>query len=387
MISVIRDLAEFRALEKDWNALAGRFPDPLVQHEWLLAGAEAQGGESEIAVFVLRSRDTIQAAAPLMSVRSAGITTYQYIGHWLGEPTSLLYDSMDSLRALLAGLQACGRPVVLNRQRVDGPEAQLWRRPLLRRSLRMDWDSGPSSWVPLSGGWAAVEAAMSSGSRSYIRRKRKRAEQLGKVEFRAFSPTEETVDPLLQEVFRVEAAGWKGRNGTAILMDPRMERFCLAYGRAAARLGILRIFLLTIGGETAAVRLAVEHSGRIWELKIGYDERWHQCSPGLLLTHETLRHACERDLEAHEFLGHHAPWQEHWACRTHHYSTVRTYPVPTLAGSVALARDVGYFASKQMYQRLRLKQLRLMVRKAINVRARSASTGTTTESSAPKRAA
>ncbi len=63
------------------------------------------------------------------------------------------------------------------------------------------------------------------------------------------------------------------------------------------------MFFLRIGDATVVARLAVEYSGRLWELKIAYDERFAKCSPGILLTHKTLRYACERGLTGHKFLG------------------------------------------------------------------------------------
>ena len=53
----------------------------------------------------------------------------------------------------------------------------------------------------------------------------------------------------------------------------------------------------------AAVRMAVEVENTLWELKIGYDEQFAKWSPGVVLTHETIRHAFEHGLSGLEFLG------------------------------------------------------------------------------------
>jgi CelD/BcsL family acetyltransferase involved in cellulose biosynthesis len=87
-----------------------------------------------------------------------------------------------------------------------------------------------------------------------------------------------------------------------------MRRFCTGYAKVAASNAMSRTLFLRLG-ERAAARMAVEYGDRLWEIKIDYDERFSRCSPGILLTHETLRWTCERHLISHEFLGTAEPWQ------------------------------------------------------------------------------
>jgi CelD/BcsL family acetyltransferase involved in cellulose biosynthesis len=167
------------------------------------------------------------------------------------------------------------------------------------------------------------------------------------VEFQALTPETSSLLPALREAFRVEAASWKGRNGTAILMRPRSERFFTEYAQAAARYGILRLFFLKIGGETAAARIALEHGNCLWDLKIGYDERFRDCSPGVLLTHATLRHAQERGLSGMEFMGYDEAWEHLWAVETHRYVTLSVHPL-SLRGALSFAQDWGWAATKPL---------------------------------------
>src|SRR5439155_13822651 len=111
------------------------------------------------------------------------------------------------------------------------------------------------------------------------------------------------LDRLLDEVFRVEAAGWKGREGTALANDSVRGMFYRRYAAAACRQGILRLCFLRIGDRVAAVQLGVESEGRFWLHKIGYDEAFAKCSPGMLLLRDTIRYAASRSLRSYEFLG------------------------------------------------------------------------------------
>lgn len=179
---------------------------------------------------------------------------------------------------------------------------------------------------------------MSSGRRSDLRGYRRRAERLGEVEFEIIPSEVSTLDQHLEELFRLEASGWKGREGSAILCHPHIHRFYTEYARSAAEAGMLRLFFLRIGGKTVAARLAVEHSKRLWDLRMGYDESFSRCAPGVLLTHETLRYAVDQGLEAYEFLGRAEAWERHWPCEEEEYASTRVYPF-SLQGQLALVQD------------------------------------------------
>jgi CelD/BcsL family acetyltransferase involved in cellulose biosynthesis len=353
MIEVITNVMELANLETEWNLLAARFATPLVRHEWFATCADTYADRYRIAVFILRQGSKIQAIAPLTFTRRAAVSTLQMIGHPLSEPTSLLYADENSLRLLLEGILSRRYPIFLNRHSATSCEEKLLRQFPLKRVYHRSWQAGHSAWVPTRQDWASFEAALSSSSRNYIKRRAKQAKQAGGLDLDVVTPTEQTLATHLQTFLRIEASGWKGREGTAIILNPEMKQFITMYSEAAARRGMLRLFFLKIGGERVAGRLAIEYANRLWELKIGYDEAWRKYSPGILLTHETLRYACERNLEGLEFLGHHAPWQEMWPTRMHHYHRSCLYPINSVRSYVPLVYDTGYYLLQDIYRKVR----------------------------------
>src|SRR5688500_13837411 len=112
-------------------------------------------------------------------------------------------------------------------------EMQILRELLPKYFLCVKWNGGVSPWVPLNMAWRDFEANISPGRRSDLRRYWRRAERVGQVEFQVVHPDKDTLIRHLMEVFRVEASGWKGRNGSAILLNPSMERFYNHYARTA----------------------------------------------------------------------------------------------------------------------------------------------------------
>jgi CelD/BcsL family acetyltransferase involved in cellulose biosynthesis len=353
-IDVVSDLAGLRALGTEWNRLAARFASPFLRHEWNLACAEAFSGSLRPAVHVLRFDGRIAAIAPLALVhghpngrRRTGVRRLEMLGTFGDVPGGCLYRDEESLKQLLRSLLADGRPIFLSHLESDGIEARLIGELLPRSSVCVTRDAGASYWVPLGVSWREFEPRISSNQRKNLRRRRRRAEELGQVGFEIIVADTGNVDHYLEEFFRVEAAGWKSRSGTALLSVPHMKRIETLYAQAAARLGILRFYFLRINNEAAAAQLVIDHGGRLWRLKIGYDERFRRISPGLLLAQEALRHACERGYEAIEPLGGAEPHKAIWTDRQRHYCSVRVYPVLSLAGSVALGCDFAAFVRRR----------------------------------------
>jgi CelD/BcsL family acetyltransferase involved in cellulose biosynthesis len=344
MIEVVSDLAGVRALGAEWNEIAEDFASPFLRHERSLALVEAFSDEIRPAVHVVRSRGRITAIAPLAFTRKFGATWLELLRGPTGFPSGpwgFLYRDEVSLAELVKHLLAGGRPVALHRIESDGVEARLLRELLPRRSVCLVRAAGACLWMPLGPSWGNVEARISSKRHRELRRERRRAEDLGQVRFEACAANEHNVDHYLQKFYRIEAAGWKARAGTAILSMPGHQRFYTIYARAAARLGLLRFYILHINDEPVAAQLVIVHGNRLWELKTGFDERFRRVSPGILLDYEILKHACERGYEAVEFLGVVEPYKAIWTSWQRSYCSIRIYPVLSLAGSAALGQDLA----------------------------------------------
>ena len=162
---------------------------------------------------------------------------------------------------------------------------------------------------------------------------------MGPLSFEMVSPTSSELELLLEEAFRVEASGWKGRSGSALARDVARGLFFSRYAAAACQKGILRLGFLRIGGRAVAMQLGVECNGRFWGLKCGYDEAYARCSPGTLLILETVRYAAERGLRSFEFLND-LRWIQMWTQLVRPCISLQAYP-PSLRGMAILAGDIS----------------------------------------------
>jgi CelD/BcsL family acetyltransferase involved in cellulose biosynthesis len=346
-LRIIRRLDDLDELSDGWERLGAEASTPMLDHAWIRACAETFTADGELHMLAVGASPHITAVAPLVR-RRAGLERLEFLGvKELQEPLDFLFSHPSALAHLANALVQLGIPLVLDRLPMDSPVVGALRSAYRRRGLVICSPSVGWSWIPLDTSWLQPEQHMNSGRRSDLRRARRIADGMGPVTAEVVSPKPNELGPLLEEAFRVEAASWKGRKGTALASDPLRRSFYRRYAAAACEKGILRLCLLRIGGRAAAVQLAVEWGRRFGLLKIGYDEEFARCSPGTLLMVASLRYAAARGLQSYEFLGEVEPWVQVWTPRVRPCVMLRAYPANAL-GIAALAADAGKFTWRRV---------------------------------------
>jgi Acetyltransferase (GNAT) domain len=124
-----------------------------------------------------------------------------------------------------------------------------------------------------------------------LRRQRHRLAEHGAVTFEvARSPHE--VAGALEIFLALEASGWKGKRGTALLQDDGDAGFIRRASVALAETGQCEIVTLRAGHSPVAAAIVLRHQNRAFYFKLGVDERYAKFSPGVQLTIELTRHLC-----------------------------------------------------------------------------------------------
>jgi CelD/BcsL family acetyltransferase involved in cellulose biosynthesis len=345
-LRLIETADELDELGPAWEALAAPSGSPTQRHAWAKAFAGAFGIEYELKILALGSGADVAAIAPL-ATRRDGVTRLELVaGEELSEPGDFVYRDAEALEALAAGVADLGLPMLLGRVIAGSPTGEALHKAFGRGTLFYSREAAPYPWIAIDEGWRDPEQKFNSDRRSDLRRARRRAEKEGEVTSVVMSPRREELGPLLEEIFRVEAAGWKGREGTALAGDVLRREFFTEFASGAADAGILRLAFLRIGERTAAVQLAAECGGRFWLLKVGYDEEFKRSSPGTLLMLETVRRAAELGLQSYEFLGTVEAWTRVWTEQERECVALRAYP-PRPGGLAAAALDAGRFARRR----------------------------------------
>ncbi len=339
----ISDLYGLDALAEPWSALtAERSSAPSDGFLWSKAAAQTFQREYSLSVRVIGNGTQALVIAPLAQ-RRGYLPRLEILGvSELSEPSDFVYRDEAALKEFIRELLAEGRPLFLKRVPATSPTVRILSDLCNRRGLALVRPAGSTPWLPLDDGAKEPEDRFNSGRRSDLRRLRRKAEALGKVEVRLLSPTAAEVDDALLEAFSVEDHSWKGRAGSSLLRNSRSGTFFRTYATLAARAGTLRVALLHVGGKPAAMQLAVEERGRLSLLKIGYDDSLQACSPGTLLLLESVRYAMHRGLQGVDFLGTEAPWTKAWTERSRPCVAVRAYPAGLRSAALLAAEGVEH---------------------------------------------
>jgi hypothetical protein len=341
--------AQLMDLAESWDCLDTFLDAPFGKHAWVMSCAEQLAADVPLFAPVILDGKTPVAVAPL--ARPQGLLGAARHVEDHGEPGDFNFRDTECLDRLAAGLAASRVPLALERTPADSPAVEALRRAYRRRGFVIVRPRPGCPFIEIDGTPDETSARLSASLRSDLRRASRKAEQIGVVSFETHAPaTERDLLLLWEEAVKVEAAGWKGRSGTALDADRRIGSFYRSYATRACERGILRILFLRLGADVAAMMIAVEASDRWWILKIGYDERFADCSPGMLLLHEALRDAARRGLRSYEFLGSPAGWTRRWTERERPMARVLVYPW-TVQGVAVLAHDTVMHARHKMSQR------------------------------------
>lgn len=247
---------------------------------------------------------------------------------------------MNALETLISSLFDLKKPISTGRLVHSSPEFESFKSAAEKRFSLRAFHTTHSPWLPITTSWDEYQKTISSSKRSSLRRALRRANEHGAVTMEVITPDPDNVQSILDVIYNVEHASWKARAGTSIRSNPYVEKFFNRYAMKMAAAGSLRLSLLKINSSTIAGQIGIEFARKFWVLKVGYDERFSQCSPGILLMHHTIQHAFENGLHAFEFLGRDEQWIRMWTEQVHQYTSYWHYPINT-AGLMWLVKD-GY---------------------------------------------
>ena len=92
----------------------------------------------------------------------------------------------------------------------------------------------------------------------------------------------EPVEQWVEEFIQLEAAGWKGRNGTAVACSIEQTAHLRHALSQMAKNGSLLFWKITLGDKPIACLFGFQQHNQVWLGKIAYDETLSQFSPGVL---------------------------------------------------------------------------------------------------------
>ncbi len=271
-----------------WADLAGRAvePNPFAEPDFALAAQQELGGRST-GLLVVEEEDGLTAALPVIDGRWRGVlpslSTWKHPYVFLGSP--LLDDSRpaDALSALIETASAkCPHGyVVLEKMSADGPLHEALVTALDRTGLMTVAETSHLRASLHRRADGDYQDHMRPHRRRELRRLRRRLEE-------ELDAPLETVDRAgdsqgVRQFLGLEASGWKGRVGTAMLSKDSDRRFFEEICRRFSAAGRLQLLDMLAGDRSVAMQCNLWAGRGVFCFKIAHDEALARFSPGVQL--------------------------------------------------------------------------------------------------------
>jgi CelD/BcsL family acetyltransferase involved in cellulose biosynthesis len=315
-------LAEFEALAGEWDALVGERDGPFLTSAWLAAWWRAFASEDGLAL-VLSDGDRLLAGGCFREPRGAVLAsaTNAHSNDW-----GIVCRDRAAARSFWQGVAALGRRrLALGPVLSDSLGAPAARDALGAAGYRVAEEARePSPWLELPASRDALLAERSRNLRSQVGRRRRALEREGELALRTVRGGP-TLERDLDAFFELEAAGWKGGEGTAIALDPALLELYRGFARRAAAAGMLRLYLLELDGGLVAADYGCAFGGCGYLVKTAFDEDLGRFAPGLVLRAAVLESSIEEGLSRYDFLGGPDPYKLRWAEELRPRSALRAF--------------------------------------------------------------
>lgn len=317
----IDDAARFSELGSEWDAVLPEDSRPFDLHCWYMAWLEAFGNGQQLAICIVRDGDALAGALPLLRGKH-GLEASTNVHSGAFRPLAASPEAMDALvgaamrettRLTLGELQEGDRCL----DALVGGARRAGLVPLLEAGTTspiVDTSGDFEAWI------RDGNSKWKKGLRASRRKMRKNHEAVFEV---ARAPHD--LEAALSEGFAVEASGWKGEAGTAIVSRPDTESFYRGIAAAFHERDELRLSRIVLDGEAVAFNYCLEHRGRLYGLKAGFDERFRKLSPGLVMQLSIVERCFESDVNAFELFGGHADWKARLATSQRSHATLHAY--------------------------------------------------------------
>jgi CelD/BcsL family acetyltransferase involved in cellulose biosynthesis len=167
-------------------------------------------------------------------------------------------------------------------------------------------------------GKSYLEKALSSSSRKKLRQHRRRLAEKGALTT-VIATEPEAVRRALEDFMKMEASGWKGQQGTALLCDKGNTEFMRRAIVNMAALGSAYIHALYLDQRPVSMQIVVRAGSAAFTWKTAYDEQFHDFSPGMLLLEDyTTTFLADKSIAyvdscAHDDSGYMSAWIERQA--------------------------------------------------------------------------
>jgi CelD/BcsL family acetyltransferase involved in cellulose biosynthesis len=331
----------FTALRPQWNALlrTSTADGPFLTWEWLHAWWTHLGTGS-LSLIAVREGDELLAIAPF-HVASHVVRWFSGLqllgtGHAGSDYLDLIVREgreAEAIRAIAGFLKAQGMTARFDHL----PEASSCAR--LAEQLAADgWTAsatpdGVCPLIPLAGhNWDSFLATLGSAHRANVRRRLRGIEQQFEARFELVT-SEAARAQALDALARFHQRRFKEHGGSSAFFTPAVRAFQHDASRRALDRGWLRMYVLRLNEEIAAVMYGFLYNRQFYFYQHGFDDRYARHSIGLVLMALTVRAAIDEGADTFDLLWGTEGYKSLWAREARTLRRIHLFP-PHAAGRI-----------------------------------------------------
>ena len=301
-VSVLKSQGSVRRLEEQWLDLASQAIEPNVFYEsfHLVPALERLAGGCEIDIVCVflntgGNQKKLIGLLPIEHLRSVRGLPIKAVRVWAHSyfclSTPLIHEEWprEAWGAILDWSRGVGAAVIEFPVLLAEGDSYKSMIDVLRDRTLLSFPIDHFTRAFLSDGARVGVPGISASTRNQLARKRRRLEEMGQLEFRALQGDDD-IDAWIEDFLRLEAGGWKGEEGTAILCRQEDAEYFRRICRASFALGRLHMPCLMLDGKAIAMQCNFLTQGGAFSWKVAYDESFSKFSPGMLLDLESVAH-------------------------------------------------------------------------------------------------
>jgi CelD/BcsL family acetyltransferase involved in cellulose biosynthesis len=287
-----------------WRELAGRAIEPNGYYlpEWELAVnalAPGRGDASMLAAWNVGSPPRLTGLLPVVSLWRAyqiplpALVSAHPYGTLCTPPLDRDAAAKAATRLMRRARQVGARALILRDMSLDGAAMTAISEALRPYGLRPHvLHAGHRACLDATrDGDQVLLEALGARKLKELRRQRHRLAEHGTVVFEV-ARSREDVGAALETFLALEASGWKGQRGTAMIQREGDASFIRRAAIALAANGQCEVVTLRAGVTPIAAAIVLRHQHRAFYFKLGIDERFAKFSPGVQLTLDLTRQLC-----------------------------------------------------------------------------------------------
>jgi len=303
-------ISEFKNYQDDWQRFNLEASNsPLLSLEFILPLLQIFGKGDEVLT-CYKNNNELQAMGIIKPKNQWVWTTFQPsqapLSPWIQKPN---LDWLHLLSTLTQ--QLIKYPLVLG---ITQQDPDLIIRPKNNQKLAT-LDYIQTARISIHGSFEDYWASRGKNLRQNMKKQRNKLEKSGITTRLELSTAPTDVSLAISDYGKLESAGWKAKEGTAIHPSNSQGRFYEAVLRNFCNLGKGRIYRYWLNDQIVAMDLCIEGEDSIVILKTTYNENLgHAISPAFLMREEECKQLFdENKSKSIEFYGRVMDWHTKWS--------------------------------------------------------------------------